>query len=58
MEVVQGIKNNRVKSKTLSLEIRARKALLYKLGNGKRFDMLERHNNWLKFTWQEGQGVL
>jgi hypothetical protein len=57
MDVVQGIKKNRVKSKTLHLESRARKALLYKLSNSKQFDMLERHNNWLKFTWQEGQGV-
>lgn len=57
MDVVQGIKKNRVKSKTLRLEGRARKVLLYKLHNNKRFDMLERHNHWLKFTWQEGQGI-
>ena len=57
MDVVQGIKKNRVKSKTLHMESRARKALLYKLSNSNRFDMLERHHNWLKFTWQEGQGV-
>ena len=57
MDVVQGIRKNRVKSKTLRLESRARKALLYKLNNSKSFSMLERHNNWLKFTWQEGQGI-
>jgi hypothetical protein len=57
MDVVQGIKKNRVKSKTLHLESRARKALLYKLNNSQHFDMLERHNHWLKFTWKEGQGI-
>jgi hypothetical protein len=57
MDIVQGIKKNRVKSKTLEIKTRNRKALLYKLSNNKSFDMLERHENWLKFTWQEGQGL-
>ncbi|HWQ75833.1 MAG TPA: SEC-C domain-containing protein [Syntrophomonas sp.] len=57
MDIVQGIKKNRVKSKSLGIDGRSRKVLLYKLSNNKRFNMLERHNKWMKFTWKGGRGV-
>jgi len=57
MDLVQGIKKNRIKIRTLSLKNINRKALIEKLVNSKKFNLLDRHDHWLKFTWQEGQGL-
>lgn len=57
MDLVQGIRKNRVKIRTLSLRNLNRKVLIEKLIKNKNFKLLDRHDRWLKFTWSEGQGL-
>ena len=57
MDLVQGLKKTRIKSRTFVLKKKYRKALIEKLLNSKNFSLLDRHERWLKFTIHEGQGL-
>lgn len=57
IDLVQGIKKNRIKTRSLSLKNVNRQALVERLIKSKNFKLLDRHDHWLKFTWREGQGL-
>lgn len=57
LDLVQGLRKTRVKSKTFVLVKKYRKILIEKLLNSKNFSLLDRHEHWLKFTMQTGQGL-
>lgn len=57
MDLVQGLRKTRVKSRTFSIKKKYRKALIEKLLNSNEFSLLDRHERWLKFAMHEGHGL-
>ncbi len=57
MDLVQGIKKTRVKSKTFVLAKKYRKALIERVLKNKKISLLDRNDRWLKFTLHEGQSL-
>lgn len=57
MDLVQGLKKTRVKSKTFVMKKKYRKYFIERLLNSKKFSLLDRHDRWLKFTLHDGQGL-
>lgn len=58
MDLTQGIKKSRMKSRTLHLGEDDRSIMRENLLTGSEFNLLERNDRWLKFTWGQGRGLL
>jgi hypothetical protein len=58
IDLTNGIKKSRMKSRTLHLGESDRQIIRESLLSGSEFSLLERNDKWLKFTWGQGHGLL
>ncbi|MDI9466629.1 MAG: hypothetical protein QM343_01970 [Bacillota bacterium] len=58
IDLNHGIKKSRMKSRTLHLSESDWQIMQANLLNGSEFNLLEKNERWLKFTWGQGRGLL